>query len=74
MTGKKTPEKPAEQAEVNLLRALEKSERKIIELVGQKELAVDEHNTGIKEAKSDRRSILDSIQDYRLGLQKLPLT
>jgi hypothetical protein len=73
MAGKKTPEKPAEQEEVNLLRALEKSERRIIQLVGEKELAVDEHNTGIKEAKADRRSVLAAIQDYRQGVQSLPL-
>ncbi len=75
MAGKKTPKKvtPAGQAEVNLLRSLERSERTIGRLIGAKEDDVEQHNAGIKEAKADRASILGAIDDYRNGVQSLPL-
>ena len=75
MAGKKTPNKPkpADQAEVELLRALERSERTIGRLIGIKEDDVEQHNAGIKEAKADRTSILAAIDDYRNGVQALPL-
>jgi hypothetical protein len=69
----KTAEEPASIEEVNLLRALERAERKIGRLVGAKEDALAEHNDGIKAAKKDRASILASIQDYRNGVRGLPL-
>ena len=75
MAGKKTPNKPkpADQAEVELLRALERSERTIGRLIGIQEDDVEQHNAGIKEAKADRTSILAAIDDYRNGVQALPL-
>ena len=64
---------PASPEEINLLRALEKSERTIGRLVGKKEADVEEHNAGIKDAKRSRREILDAIVDYRNGVRALPL-
>lgn len=75
MAGKKTPKKdaPADQAEVNLLRALERAERSIGRLIAAKEDDVEGHNAGIKEAKANRKSVLGAIDDYRNGVQPLPL-
>lgn len=70
---KKEEDGPATPEEVNLLRSLERAERKIGRLIGAKEDDVDQHNAAIKEAKNDRAAVLAALQDYRNGVQALPL-
>lgn len=73
MAGKKTPDKPADQAEINLLRGLERAERNIVRLRLDKAEAMDTHNDGIKEAQKSREAILKALTDHRNGVQSLPL-
>ena len=78
MAGKKTPEKtnperdPIDQ-ELALLRALERSNRKITRLVQAKADDVAAHNEEIKAAQEDRTAILKTIEDFRNGIRALPL-
>ena len=64
---------PASPEEINLLRSLEKAERRILLLVGKKEAYVELHNEAIKAAKKDRRAVLDALDDYQNGVRGLPL-
>jgi hypothetical protein len=75
MATRKTNTAPdtATPEEINLLRSLERAERKIGRLVGAKEDALAEHNDGIKSAKADRKAVLAAIDDYRNGVRGLPL-
>lgn len=61
------------EQELALLRALEKSERKIFRLFAAKTDDVADHNEGIKAAQEDRAAILKTIEDFRNGIRALPL-
>ena len=61
------------EQELALLRALEKSERRIFRLSAAKTDDVADHNEGIKAAQEDRAAILKTIEDFRNGIRALPL-
>jgi hypothetical protein len=78
MAEKKTPaangaERDPVDQELALLRALERSERKINRLAQEKADDVAEHNEAIKAAQEDRAAILKTIDDFRNGIRALPL-
>ena len=73
MTTKNDSTPDTNDQELALLRALEKSERKVFQLTAAKADDVADHNEGIKAAQEDRTAILKTIEDFRNGIRALPL-
>jgi hypothetical protein len=74
-TKTETPTKkdPVSLEEFKLLKNLERAERRLRGLNAAKADDVAEHNEGIKTGKEDRDHALKSLDDFRNGIQKLPL-
>lgn len=70
---KPDPNAPPDPNEINLLRSLERSERTVRRLMEAKADDVAAHNEGIKDAQESRNAILKSLEDWRNGVQSLPL-